>query len=209
MIYGYARVSTVGQAREGNSLEAQEAALRQNGVVKIFSDAVTGKKKHRPGLDELLSVIGEGDTLVVTKLDRIARSTIGGIELVSSLLERGVRVNILNMGVVDNTPVSKLMRTMFFAFAEYERDMIVERTLEGKAIAKQDPDYREGRKPVEYDGEMFLQLYSEVKAKRMTVTEAAEELGVSRGKWYRIVKEHEDDTIIHNTSEHNGYFVIK
>jgi DNA invertase Pin-like site-specific DNA recombinase len=86
-----------------------------------------------------------GDTLVVTKLDRIARSLKQGNDLISDLIERGVRVHILNIGVLDNSPSSKLIRSIFFAFAEFERDMIVERTQEGKSIAKNDPSFREGR----------------------------------------------------------------
>lgn len=145
MIYGYARVSTKGQAREGNSLEYQEEVLRQNGAEKIYKDAFTGKKNVRPELDKLLKELKENDTLMVTKLDRIARSFMQGSEMINELLNRGVRVNILNIGVMDNTPSSKLIRNVFFAFAEFEADMIVERTQEGKAIAKQNPDYREGR----------------------------------------------------------------
>lgn len=145
MIYGYARVSTKGQAKDGNSLEAQEKILRENGAVEIYADAFTGTKAHRPELDKLLEVINDGDKLIVTKLDRIARSATQGIELVNTLLDRGVTVHILNMGIMDNAPTGKLIRTIMLAFAEFERDMIVERTQEGKAIAKQKPDFTEGR----------------------------------------------------------------
>ena len=122
MIYGYARVSTKGQAKDGNSLEVQEKALKEAGATKIYTDSFTGTKTDRPEFDKLINVLEKGDTLVVTKLDRFARSMTQGSEL-----------------------VSKLIRNVFFAFAEFERDMIVERTQEGKAIAKQSPDYREGR----------------------------------------------------------------
>ena len=145
MIYGYARVSTKGQAKDGNSLEAQENALRLAGATEIYSDAFTGTKSHRPELDKLMAVIRSGDTLVVTKLDRIARSATQGIELIQSLLDKGVVVHVLNMGLMDNTPTGKLIRNIMLAFAEFERDMIVERTQEGKAIAKQNPEFREGR----------------------------------------------------------------
>ena len=150
MIYGYCRVSTKGQAKDGNSLEAQEKAVKEAGATKIYADAFTGTKSHRPELDKLLEVIGNGDTLIVTKLDRIARSVTQGIELVNTLLDRGVAVNILNMGKLDTTPTGKLIRNVLFAFAEFERDMIVERTQEGKAIAKQNPDFTEGR-PKKYN----------------------------------------------------------
>ena len=145
MIYGYARVSRKGQAKDGNSLEAQEKALRESGANEIYVDAFTGTKTDRPEFDKLMNKIQKGDTLIVTKLDRFARSMSQGSELVSDLIERGIKVYILNIGVMDNTPSSKLIRNVFFAFAEFERDMIVERTMEGKAIAKQNPDFREGR----------------------------------------------------------------
>ena len=92
-VYGYARVSTQGQARDGNSLADQTAALTAAGAVKVYSDAYTGWEKERPGLDELLSVLREGDTVVVTKLDRMARSTVNGLQLIQELTERGVTVN--------------------------------------------------------------------------------------------------------------------
>lgn len=145
MIYGYARVSTQMQAKDGNSLEAQERLLRKNGAEEVYADAFTGTKTHRPELDRLLDELQAGDTLVVTKLDRIARSASQGIELIQSLLDREITVHVLNMGLMDNTPTGKLIRTIMLAFAEFERDMIVERTQEGKAIARKQPDYREGR----------------------------------------------------------------
>lgn len=145
MVYGYARVSTKGQAKDGNSLETQENALRSAGATVIYADAFTGTKTHRPELDKLIVVMQSGDTLAVTKLDRIARSATQGIELIQSLLDRGVVVHVLNMGLMDNTPTGKLIRNIMLAFAEFERDMIVERTQEGKAIARQNPEFREGR----------------------------------------------------------------
>ena len=145
MIYGYSRVSTKSQAKDGNSLEAQEAALKAAGAQKIYSDAFTGTKSHRPELDKLLEVIQPGDTLIVTKLDRIARSASQGTELIEALLKKDIIVHILNIGIMDNTPTGKLIRNILFSFAEFERDMIVERTQEGKAIAKQSPEFTEGR----------------------------------------------------------------
>lgn len=145
MIYGYARVSTKGQAKDGNSLEAQEKALKEAGATKIYTDAFTGTKTDRLEFDKLMNELRSGDTLIVTKLDRFARSMSQGSELVSELIEKGIKVYILNIGIMDNTPSSKLIRNVFFAFAEFERDMIVERTQEGKTIAKQNPDFKEGR----------------------------------------------------------------
>lgn len=145
MVYGYARVSTKIQQKDGNSLEAQEVMLRDNGATIIYKDAITGTKVSRPELNKLLQVIESGDTVVVCKLDRVARSLSQGSELVTELINKGIRVNILNVGVMDNTPASKLTRNIFFAFAEYERDMIIERTTEGKQIARQSEAYIEGR----------------------------------------------------------------
>ena len=154
MIYGYARVSTKGQAKDGNSLEAQEKALREAGATEIYREAFTGTKTDRPEFTKLIDELQEGDTLVVTKLDRIARTAAKGIELVDGLLNRGIKIHILNMGLLDNSTTGKLIRNIFFAFAEFERDMIVERTQEGKAIARatakaKGEKFKEGR-PVVY-----------------------------------------------------------
>lgn len=156
IIYGYARVSTNGQAKDGNSLEVQEKLLIEHGAKpeNIYIDRFTGTKMERPQLDELLKVIKHGDTLMVTKLDRIARSLTEGSKFVNDCIEKGIRVNILNIGIMDNTPASKLIRGIFFAFSEFERDMIVERTQEGKAIAKQRDGFTEGRPP-EYTKEQI------------------------------------------------------
>ena len=145
MIYGYARVSTKGQAHDGNSLESQEQQLRDNGAVEIYKDSFTGTKTDRPEFYKLLGKLQSGDTLIVTKLDRFARSLIDGTKLVEELLDRGVKINILNIGVMDNTPASKLIRNIFLSFAEFERDMILERTREGKEIARTKDGYKEGR----------------------------------------------------------------
>lgn len=145
MIYGYARVSTKGQAKDGNSLESQIELLKQNGAVEIYKDSFTGTKTDRPQFNKLLEKLQKGDTLIVTKLDRFARSMTQGSELVTELINRGIKVNILNIGIMDNTPSSKLIRNIFFSFAEFERDMIVERTQEGKAVAKTKEGFKEGR----------------------------------------------------------------
>ncbi len=110
---------------------------------------------ERPKFLELLRTVQEGDTLVVCKLDRFARTAIDGVQTVRELFERGVRVHILNMGLIENTLTGNLILTVMLAFAEYERGMIVERTQTGKAIAKQNPDFREGR-PHKFSEEQLL-----------------------------------------------------
>lgn len=173
MIYGYARVSTKGQAKDGNSLENQEQQLKQAGAIKIYSDSFTGTKLERPNLERVLDELSEGDTLIVTKLDRIARSMTQGSELINQLLNRGIRIYILNIGIMDNTPSSKLIRNIFFAFAEFERDMIIERTQEGKAIARTKNGYKEGR-PRKFTEEQIrhalglLEQYSYKEVEKMT-----------------------------------------
>lgn len=140
MKYGYARVSTVSQ-----ELEVQLTALENEGCDKIYSEKFTGTKSDRPQLQEVLSLLKEGDTLVVTKLDRLARNTVEGIEIVKGLFSKSVRVHVLNVGLLEDTTMGRFFLTTLLAVAEMERNLIVERTQEGKAIAKQRDDFREGR----------------------------------------------------------------
>ncbi|MDO5040086.1 recombinase family protein [Clostridium sp.] len=181
MIYGYARVSTKGQAKEGNSLESQIEILKSNGAVKIYSDSFTGTKTDRPEFNRLLAELKAGDILIVTKLDRLARSITQGSELVNQLINKGIKVNILNIGIMDNTPASKLIRNIFLSFAEFERDMIVERTQEGKAIAKTKEGFKEGR-PKKYTDKQLDNALSMLTVKRgdKSKTELAELLGISK-----------------------------
>lgn len=136
MVYGYARVSTIGQGQKGNSLEDQAEKLREAGAEEIVQDTFTGTKMDRPELAKLLARLQSGDKLIVTKLDRFARTAVEGGQIVKELHEKGVTIQILNMGIADSSPMGRLMVTMLLAFAEFERDMIVERTQAGKAIAR-------------------------------------------------------------------------
>lgn len=143
-IYGYARVSTTKQGH-GNSLAEQLAELFNAGCNKVIEEKYSGETNDRPRLKLLLEQLQEGDTFIVTKLDRFARSLIDGTKLVQDLLDKGVKVHILNIGIMDNTPASKLIRNIFLAFAEFEREMILERTREGKAIARTKEGFKDGR----------------------------------------------------------------
>jgi len=190
MIYGYARVSTKGQDRYGNSLDGQIEQLRAAGCEEIFHDSYTGTKMDRPQFSALNAKMAAGDRLVVTKLDRFARTTSGGVETIRDLLARGVSVHILNMGLIDNTPTGRLIITVLLAFAEFERDMIVERTSTGKAIAKaNDPGWREGRKTVVVNDDTFQKFREKNKKGQATVAECCRALGISRGTWYNRVRE--------------------
>lgn len=145
MIYGYARESAKSQANSLNSLENQVKVLKENGATEIYKDSFTDTKTDRPEFNKLLRKLQTGDILIVTKLDRFARSMTQGSQLINELIERGIKVNILNIGIMDNTPSSKLIRDIFFSFTEFERDIIVERIQEGKAIAKTKEGFKEGR----------------------------------------------------------------
>ena len=189
MLYGYARVSTKGQARDGNSLEDQTKKLREAGAEEIYVDSFTGKRLDRPEFDKLKGKLQEGDTLIVTKLDRIARSATQGSELVQSFISDGIKVHVLNMGFMDNSPTGKLIMNVMFAFAEFERDMIIQRTSEGKEIARSRADFREGRPKVEVDIETFKKLSQEQEDGTKTVKECCEVLNIAKTTWYKLRKE--------------------
>ena len=140
MKYGYARVSTRHQ-----DLDGQLRLLEEERCDKIYSEKITGTKSERPAFQRLLQDIESGDTLVVTKLDRFARSTQDALNTIKFLFEKGVRINVLNLGIIENTSTGRLIFTIFSAFADFERDLIVERTQEGKEIAKLRPGFKEGR----------------------------------------------------------------
>ncbi len=187
MIYGYARVSTKGQAKDGNSLEYQTKVLEEAGAEKIYCDSFTGTKIDRPEFDKLKSCLVSGDKLIVTKLDRLARSASQGSELIESLIKDGVTVHILNMGVMDNTPTGKLIRTIMLGFAEFERDMIVQRTQEGKEVARSKGIRVDGRPKLKIQKELAEKILEKQKRGEMTVDDCIKQLGVSRSYWYKVV----------------------
>lgn len=186
MIYGYARVSSIGQARDGNSLEAQHKALADRGCSEIYSEAYTGITTDRPELAKIISKIQKGDTLMVTKLDRFSRSATEGVALIKQLHEKGIIIEILNMGRADDTPMGRLMVTMLLAFAEFEHDQIIERLATGKAVAKAHGKRTDGRKAIEVPNfEMYLQKQKEG---HISVIDACNALGISKSTWYNRVK---------------------
>lgn len=188
MTYGYARVSTKGQAKDGNSLEGQSILLKEAGVNKIFYDSFTGRKMERPEFNKLLSILHEGDKLIVTKLDRFARSAVQGSQMIEELIAKGVTVHVLNIGLMDNTPTGKLIRNIMLSFAEFERDMIVERTQEGKAIAREKGIRVDGRPKKNVPTETLRNYYILQQKGKMTVDDCCEELNISRSTWYNLTK---------------------
>lgn len=131
--------------REGSVFCYDRWITNSYGCQEIVTEVFSRKAMERPAFSRFFQKLQLGDTLVVTKLDRFARTAIEGVSTVRALFERGVRVHILNMGLVENTLTGNLILTVMLAFAEYERGMIVERTQAGKAVARQDPNFREGR----------------------------------------------------------------
>lgn len=183
MKYGYARVSTSDQ-----KLENQIDLLKSAGADKIFQEKYTGTTTQRPEFQKLLNELKVNDTLIVTKLDRFARNTTEALELIQKLFKQNIKVNILNMGVIDNTPTGQLIFTIFSAFAQFERDLIVTRTQEGKMYAREhDPNFREGR-PRTYSDEK-IQLAYELRQQGMTYKMIARKTGISERTQQRRFKE--------------------
>lgn len=186
MTYGYARVSTAKQTN-GNSFEDQEQALRQAGAEIIVKDAYTGTKMDRPAFTKLMQDLKPGDKLIVAKLDRFARSAVQGVEVVRDLMAKGVTVHILNMGIADNTPTGKLMVTMLLAFAEFERDMIVERTQAGKNIARANGKRVDGR-PKKFNTDKVNHAL-DLLEKGSSYTEVEKLMNISKSTLIRAMRE--------------------
>lgn len=136
MIYGYCRVSSKGQI-DNNSLEAQEQEILQRySEAKIYKEQFTGATTDRQVLGTVIEELQAGDTLVVAKLDRLARNTVEGINIVKELFSKGIAVHVLNVGLLEDTAMGQFFLTTLLAVAELERVQIIERTQTGKAIAK-------------------------------------------------------------------------
>lgn len=142
MKIGYARTSTFEQIA---GLEAQIAELKERGAEKIFSERVSSLAE-RGELQRAMDFVREGDTLMVTKLDRLARSVANFIEITQALKIKGVAISILSMGVDSSTPTGQLMFNILASFAEFERDLMLERQRHGIAKGKAEGNYK-GRKP--------------------------------------------------------------
>lgn len=181
MKYGYARVSTKQQ-----SLSDQVDKLIRAGVpiTNIYSEAYTGTTSKRPEFMRLKEKLKGGDELVVTKLDRLGRKTTDIIEFLDSCSRRGITVNVLNMGRLDNSASGRLMSSVVSAFAEYERDAIVSRTQEGKTYAKaHNKNYHEGR-PKRTITARYKKIYE--LSKNHTIRDTAMIAGVSESTVSRI-----------------------
>jgi len=181
MKYGYARVSTINQ-----DLDAQIKQLEDAGCSVIFNEKVTGMNADRKEFQKLLNEIKKGDTLTVTKLDRFARSAEDGVGLIKELLAKGINVHILNMGLVEDTSMGRLMLRMLSAIAEFDRDMIVERMAEGKAVARLDPDFKEGR-PRKYSKKQITHALELLESQ--TYRQVEDVTGISKSTLIRAKRE--------------------
>ncbi|MCC0678545.1 MULTISPECIES: recombinase family protein [unclassified Clostridioides] len=145
MIYGYCRVSSRMQL-SNNSLDQQEQEIKKHyNDAKISKEQHTGSTAERPILKDLINRMKEGDKIVVTKLDRLARNATEGFNLIQNLFDKGISVHVLNIGLLENTTLGKFFITTLLAVAEMEKNLILERTCAGKEIAKQNPNFKEGR----------------------------------------------------------------
>jgi DNA invertase Pin-like site-specific DNA recombinase len=178
MVVGYARVSTAGQ-----SLEVQCEQLQNAGVDKIFEEKASGVKVDRPQLAAMQEFVREGDTVVICKLDRIARSTRDLLAIVEKLELKGVTFQVLNIALDTSTATGKLMLTMLAGIAEFERELMLERQAEGIAKAKAAGKYK-GRKPTaKLQAERIQQLAAEGLTKKCI----AEQLGIGVASVYRVL----------------------
>jgi DNA invertase Pin-like site-specific DNA recombinase len=181
MLIGYARISTLDQ-----TLALQQDALTQAGCEQLYTDTLSGSVTERPGLTQALSHLRAGDTLVVWRLDRLGRSLSHLIETVSQLQERGISFRSLQEQIDTTTTGGKLVFHFFGALAEFERDLIRERTHAGLQAAR-----ARGRlfgRPKVLSLQQVKQLHSLVQDERNTVAEICQNLGISRATYYRYMK---------------------
>ncbi len=183
MLIGYARTSTLDQKA---GLEAQRDELMKAGCEKIFKEQVSSVDvRARERLAEALDYVREGDTLIVTRLDRLARSVPHLLEILDTLKTRGSTLVVLGMGIDTGTPTGKLMLTMLGGIAEFEREIMLERQREGIAKAKAAGKYK-GRKPT---ARLQSSEVSKLRADGLGATEIAQKLGIGRASVYRIFKD--------------------
>lgn len=178
-VVGYARVSTTDQ-----SLEIQGEQLAAAGVEKLFHEKASGVRRDRPQLAALIDYIREGDVVVVTKLDRIARSTRDLLDIVETLQKKGCAFRVLNINLDTDTPTGKLMLTMLGAIATFEREMMLERQAEGIEKAKAAGRYK-GRAPTARRRQAEI---LELVGKGLTKQAVAAQLGIGVASVYRVIK---------------------
>jgi DNA invertase Pin-like site-specific DNA recombinase len=186
MVYGYARVSTKEQ-KNGYGLDVQKKEiLAKYPHAIIYEESYTGTQLKRPVFTQVLNLLKDGDMLVVSKVDRFARNTVEGISTMQELLDKGVSVHILNMGLIEDSPMGRFLLTMMLAVAEFERNLIVERTQAGKKLALEKGLCKDGRPP-KWSKEQ-IEYALELK-KTHSYAEVVELTGISKSSLMRFVRE--------------------
>lgn len=187
-IIGYARVSSLGQ-----DYEQQIEQLKKYGCTKIFSEKQSGAKKdNRKALSEAMDYLREGDKLVVTKIDRLARSVRDLQNIANELDEKGIGLVFLKENIDFSTAAGKLMFTMLGAIAEFERDLINERTSEGRERAKKQGKHMGRPAQAAKDINRAIQLYNERETNGMSVNDIKQLTGVPRSTIYAEIKKLKD-----------------
>jgi len=177
---GYARVSTLDQ-----NLDLQIATLEKNGCNTIYREKLSGKNDNRPQLKAMLEYVRRGDTVVITKLDRLARSTKDLLNIAEEIEKKGAGLEVININLDTATPTGKLMLTMLGAVATFEREIMLERQREGIEDAKSKGIYK-GRKPI--TNERLLEAQELIKS-GMSVTKAVQEIGIAKRTYYKAIEE--------------------
>jgi DNA invertase Pin-like site-specific DNA recombinase len=181
MIVGYARTSTVEQEA---GFEAQKRDLEAAGCTKVYSEQLSSVDASRPELAAALEFVREGDTFVVTKLDRLARSVAGFIKIVEDLERKKVGLRILALGLDTSNATGRLTLNIFSAVAQFEREIMLERQREGIAKAKAEGKYR-GRKSLPAE---TVERARELKGLGRGASDIAKELKISRASVYRVLE---------------------
>lgn len=182
MILGYARVSTTDQ-----NPDLQIDALKKAGCKKIYIDKLSGTKSDRPELKKLREHLREGDTLVVWRLDRLARSLKDLIQWVNELEEDKISFKSLQEAIDTSTPSGKLVFHIFGALAEFERNLIRERTMAGLTSAR--ARGKLGGRPEKIDKAMKKKIIGLYNSKELSVKEICETMGISKPTMYKYLKE--------------------
>ena len=187
MVYGYTRVSTKKQL-DGYGLDVQKnEILEKYPTAIIYEEQYTGAKLDRPVFTNLLSILKENDVLVVAKLDRFARTTIEGIKVVEELFKRKISIHILNVGLLEDTPMGRFFLTTMLAVAELERNMIIERTQSGKELARQNPNFKDGRPPKYTQEELYNAL---ILLQTHSYSQVIKATGISKSTLIRAKQSH-------------------
>lgn len=185
MKVGYARVSTVEQ-----NLDAQVDALNETGCEIIFKEKISGTKKNRPELKRLMDHVRPGDTVVVYKLDRLGRSTVDLIKIVSGWQARGIKfLSLSDQITFDDSPIGKILFTLMAAFAQLERDLISERTKTALAHARKQGRVGGRKKGLSKQAKITAAAAAELyRNDNLSITQICTELGIARSTFYKYLR---------------------